>query len=83
MPTVPETVRAAKPVTAFSRVIRFLNIYAPCAMPRDDMRNARNTKRDSRVSSGWWKNMDISGAQKKRMMYIVMLVMTLNQNTAL
>ena len=41
------------------------------------------TTRESAVSSGRWKNMAMSGAQKKRTAYIVRLARMLNQNTEL
>ena len=36
-------------------------------MPNDDRKKARNTKRDSLVSTGEWKYQAMRGAEKKRM----------------
>ena len=49
---MPDVTSAANPVTVFSFTMRFLNMYAPWAMPNDDITKLRKTKRDSSVSAG-------------------------------
>ena len=83
MPTPPATTRATAPMMAISRFIMFFVIYPPWAMLSEAMKKPRNTKRETEVRHGSWKNKDMSGAERKRMMYSVADTATLKVKTAL
>ena len=52
-------------------------------MLSEAMKKPRKTKRETEVRHGSWKNKDMSGAERKRMMYSVADTATLKVKTAL